>query len=204
MIAHHVHHALTQIKELQQQILEKQRFRGYSGPARAFSGAMALFAASVMNSSAFPQTETAHLAGWGVVFLAAIILNFSALMYWFLFDSVVKSEVRRLGPLLDVSPSIFVGSVLTLVMLARGTYDSLFGTWMCLFGLANVASRHVLPRAIAWLGLYYISCGTACLTLPELNFLNPWPMGIVFFIGEWIGGLVLYFDGKRTLKGESC
>jgi hypothetical protein len=27
--------------------------------------------------------------------------------------------------------------------------------------------------------------------------MNPWTMGIVFFAGEWAGGLILYADDKR-------
>ena len=32
MVANHIHHALDQVRELQQKILDKQRFKGYSGP----------------------------------------------------------------------------------------------------------------------------------------------------------------------------
>jgi hypothetical protein len=28
-------------------------------------------------------------------------------------------------------------------------------------------------------------------------FPNPWPMGIVFFIGETAGGMILYLDRRR-------
>ncbi len=194
MIANHVHHALAQVRELQQKILERQRFKGYSGRARAICGTAALLAAFIMNSSHFPQNTTAHALGWGGVALFGILLNFGALINWFLFDPHVNRDIRRLKPTLDALPSIIVGVVLTITLMLNGLHQYLFGIWMSLFGLANLSSRHVLPKKIWMVGVYYILCGTFCLLVPNISFLNPWPMGIVFFIGEWVGGIILHFD----------
>jgi len=69
---------------------------------------------------------------------------------------------------------------------------------MSLFGLANLASRHVLPKKIWIVGMFYVVCGVVFLIMPGVSFFNPWPVGLVFFIGEWTGGIVLHFDnGKR-------
>ena len=198
MIARHIHHALAQVQELQQKVLEKQRFKGYSGRARAMGGTAAFLGAMIMASNYYPQTTIAHTIGWGIVFATAIFLNYGALTYWFLFDPAVKRDLRRLKPTIDILPSLFVGAVFTLAMLLYGQHQYLFGIWMCLFGIANFASRHVLPKTICWLGLFYIFCGTGCLLLPRFTFLNPWPMGIVFFIGEWIGGFILHYDRKPS------
>ena len=43
-----------------------------------------------------------------------------------------------------------------------------------------------------WIVLYF--CGTVYLLFSDVSFLNPWPMGVVFFIGEWLGGIILHFD----------
>jgi hypothetical protein len=40
----------------------------------------------------------------------------------------------------------------------------------------------------------------AWLLTPHASLANPWPMGIVFFAGEWAGGLILYFDERRYLS----
>ena len=56
MIVNHIHQALAQVQELQQKVLEKQRFKGYSGRARAISGTLALLAAPIMASAYFPKT----------------------------------------------------------------------------------------------------------------------------------------------------
>lgn len=200
MIANHIYHALEQVRDLQQKILEGQRFKGYSGRARAVCGTLALLAAFVMSSSHFPQTTRAHALGWGMVALIGVLLNFGALIQWFLFDPGVKRDIRRLKPTLDALPAIVVGGVLTTLMLMHGHHEYLFGIWMSLFGLANLASRHVLPKRIWMVGTYYIFCGTACLLAPMNLFQNPWPMGIVFFVGEWVGGVILHFGDTQNIS----
>jgi len=200
MIANHIHHALAQVRELQQKILEGQRFKGYSGRARAICGVAALAAAAFMSSSHYPDTTAAHALGWGCVALFGVLMNFGSLIHWFLFDPQVKRDIRRLKPTLDALPPILVGGVLTYLLLDNGLHQYLFGTWMCLFGLSNLASRHVLPRRIWLVGTYYIACGTLFLLFGGMTFTNPWPMGIVFFVGEWTGGLVIHFDDPRKLS----
>ncbi len=197
MISNHVHDALDQVRHLQHAILERIRFHGFSGPTRAFSGTLALFTAIFMSTSYYPQTAKAHLIGWAAVFSVALILNGGALLHWFLNDRAVQRNPRRLRPVLDVIPPLFVGGVLTAALILRGQLDLLFGIWMLMFGLVNLASRHVLPRAINWVGLFYIFAGMAWILTPGMSFMQPWPMGIVFFAGEWAGGLILYVDDKR-------
>jgi hypothetical protein len=193
-IAGHIHLALAQVSELQQKILEKQRFHGYSGRARALSGTAALLAAAAMSTHWYPSNVLAKFTGWAAIFLLAAVLNYGALIYWFLFDPETKRDIRRLKPATDPLPALFVGGILTLVMGIHHQYEYLYGIWMCHFGLANIASRHVLPKRTSLLGLYYIACGTVCLLLP-VSFTNPWPMGLVFFFGEWVGAIILHFDG---------
>lgn len=205
MIANHIHHALEQVRDLQQKILEKQRFKGYSGRARAICGVAALIAAFIMSSSLYDPpagyVNRAYALSWGLVALFGVMINFGALIHWFMFDPSVNRDIRRLKPTLDALPPILVGAVLTIVLLHSNLHQYLFGTWMCLFGLANLASRHVLPKRIWMVGTYYILCGTVCLLYAsETAFTNPWPMGIVFFIGEWAGGIILHFGDTRNLS----
>ncbi len=196
MIARHIHHALDQVRELKQRVLDSQRFTGYSGRIRALSGTAALAAAMIMSFDFYPRTVRAHLAGWGAVLVFSVVFNYSAVIYWFLFHPDVKRDVRRLMPTVDVLPPLFVGGLLSAALIVSGLFNLLFGTWMCMYGLANLSSRRVLPRAIWLIGFYYIVCGTACLFIPEIRFTNPWPMGFIFFVGEWAGGFVFHFCRK--------
>lgn len=196
-----LHDALRQVRELQQAILEKQRFKGYSGRARALAGVVALASGFVLGASRFPVSAEAHLIGWGVVFLLAMAFNYGPLIYWFLYDPEVGRDVRRLRPALEIAPLLAVGGVVTLALAHHGEYNLLFGVWMVLCGLLNFTSRQVLPRGLFWVGLYYLICGTVCLiAFPNLSFTQDSKvMGSVFFFGEFFGGLVLHYDERPWL-----
>lgn len=200
MIASHIHDALAQVKRLQEVILSKQFFRGYSGKARMISGSVALVASAIMDSKLVPYTIGAHLAGWGIVLVVGVMVNYTALFYWFLFDPKTRRNPIMLKPALDAVPALVVGGTLTVTMILYEQFDMLFGVWMSLYGLAQTAYRQSLPRGIYFVGLGYIITGAFCLIAPSLSFLNPWPMGIVFFVGEWIGGIVLILNETRTTK----
>jgi hypothetical protein len=190
MIANHIHDALAQVRKLQEFILEKRLFRGYSGRARIGSGAVAMAGAVVLDSPLVSSEPFAHLLGWAAVVAVGITINYACLLYWFLFNPEVRRNPVMLKPALDALPALGVGGVLTVAIVIAQSYDLLPGMWMCLYGLAQVAYRQSLPAGIYVVGIGYIICGTVCLAL-ELPFLNPWPMGIVFFGGELAGGAVL-------------
>lgn len=194
-----IQEALAHVRELQQAVLERQRFKGYSGRARMMCGGLALLAAAVMSSARYPGTDLAHVMGWGCVFVVALLMNGVALGWWFLHDPVAHRDIRVLRPILDVLPPLAVGGLFTAAMVLNGQMQYLFGVWMCLFGLTNMASRMVLPWMIWVVGVFYLVAGAICLLAPGLDFQNPWPMGVVFCIGEWVGGLVLHYDGTRNV-----
>ena len=196
MVVSHVHEALRQVRAIQRRVLEAERFVGYSGRTRALGGTLALVAAAVMNSDRYPQTVDAHLKGWLVVLAIAVVGNYSALLYWFLFNPKVGRDIRRLMPTVDALPPLAVGGVLSLVFIRAGLFDQLFGVWMCLYGLANFSSRRVLPPAVWGLGSYYVGLGVLFLFHPSVRFLSPLPMGLVFFLGEWVGGFIFHYCRK--------
>ena len=190
MIANHIHDALAQVRKLQEFILEKRLFRGYSGKARIASGCAAMLGAAVMDSKMVPMDPFAHLVGWAAVVAVGIAINYGCLLYWFLFNPEVRGNPVMLKPALDAVPALGVGGVFTVAIVLAGAWDLLPGMWMCMYGLAQVAYRQSLPGGIYFVGIGYILCGTGCLAIPT-SFLNPWPMGIVFLAGELAGGAVL-------------
>ena len=191
----HLHQALEQVRKLQKNILDKQKFKGYSGRARAIGGTFALLAAFLMSTNLVPDTNNAHLTIWMTVLAFAMAVNFGALLYWFFKQENVRS-IKLLQPAINTFPAIFVGAVFTVAMVKHGSYDFLFGAWVCLFGLVCMASRHVLPNGISRVGWLYISFGSILLIFP-VAFTNPWPMGLIFFCGEWFSGLILHFDQEK-------
>jgi len=194
---HPIHDALTTVRTLRRSLVSTERFKGWSGPTRILSGGIALLASLVLALFWEEASIFQELMVWAGVFASAMILNLGALLYWFLNDRLVKKDVARLKPILDVIPPLAVGALFTLVLLLRKEVDLLFGIWMCMFGLTNLASRYVLPGAIGLVGIFYILAGATCLLLPGLSFAQPLAMGVVFFVGELAGGIILYADHRR-------
>jgi hypothetical protein len=204
MIANHIHDALAQVRTLQAFIIERNLFKGYSGKARLVAGLVALAGALVLASPWIPRSPWVHLAGWGAVLAIGVMANYGALVYWFLFDASVRRNPLMLKPAMDAIPALGVGGVLSLALVLHREFDLLFGVWMGLYGLAQVAYRNSLPKGIYLIGIFYLACGAACLLLPGIVFTNPWPMGAVFFCGETAGGLVLVCDHRRTVASAEA
>ena len=194
MIANHIHHALDQVRDLQKRIVERQRFRGYSGRARIICGGLALVTALVMDTDGFPATPEHHLAGWGGLLGLSLLINGVAVWRRVMARRAMGRELLLLKPVLDLIPPLAVGATLSVALLLRGHYEMLFGVWMSLYGLAHFTSRHALPARIPLVGVFYLACGAVCLILPITPFVNPWPMGMVFFIGEGAAGLLFCLD----------
>jgi len=195
-IAGHVHDAIRQVRDLRRRVLEAERFTGYSGQTRVVGGVVALLAALVMSRAWYPRSVDAHLIGWAIVAVIAAIGNYSALLVWFFFNPRMRPDIRRLVPTVDALPPLFVGGVLTASLILTSQFDLLFGAWMCLYGLANLSSRRVLPRAMWPLGAYYILAGCVFLFWPGVSFTSPWGMGLVFFLGEVAGGFIFHYNRK--------
>jgi hypothetical protein len=194
VIASNIHDALRQVRDIKAGLLAGETFTVYSGRMRALAGAFALLGAIIMSRSFYPATIRAHLIGWGVVMAAAFSANYFALFRWFFHHPDRDRDWRRLVPAAEGLPPIFVGGILSTVFILHGLFAPLFGMWMCLFGLTNLSSRRVLPKGSRPLGFFYIACGSGCLFISP-SFINPWPMGIVFFVGEILGGYI--FDVHR-------
>jgi hypothetical protein len=192
MVAHHIHDALSQVRRMQEIILERRSFRGYSGGARMVGAVVTLSGAVVMGADKFPKSDFAHLLGWLAVLGIALLLNYGALGFWFLFNPRVKRNGAMLVPAVDALPALAMGALMTVGLVVRSEYDLLFGTWMILFGLANVTYRKSLPPSNYAVGTFYMICGAICFIWPEIELKKPLPMGLVFFVGEMVGGCVLY------------
>ncbi len=200
MIANHIHDAMGQVRRMQELVLAKQRFKGFSGKSRATGGVFALLGAFVMSRPEFPISEWWHLAGWVVVLLLGMAINFGGLAIWFLFDSVVERDYKQLKPVADALPALGIGAVFSLALVLHAQFDLLFGAWMCLYGLVHMAYQNSLPKIHFLVGIFYMGCGSYALLAPGLSFINPWTMGIVFGAGEIAAGIILYRNRMEEME----
>lgn len=195
MVAGDIEGAIEQIRDLRAKIIENQVFKGYSGVARLMSGCVALVAAVVMSRPSYPVNVSYHMAGWALVYTIAVFLNGGALFGRFLRQSTGLHDWYKLKPVWDVVPPLVAAGTLTLHLFLVDREDSLFGLWMLMYGLIHLSTKHTQPRFIEHVGWYYLLCGVFFL-IAKHSFLNPWPMGIVFFVGELAGGLV-FLSARR-------
>jgi len=195
-----INDALDQVRQLQSICLTKQKFYGYSGKARLFSGVFALLVALVLHLRFHGASELTHFKAWGILAVVSIVTNYLALLLWFLYDDDVQREPRRLRPAIEALPPFAIAGVLTMAFFLNQSWMYMVGTWMLCFGLMNLASRNFLERAIGWVGLYYVVAGTFLILAPTVPFTNPWPMGIIFFAGEVIGGLIMWKGKPRERR----
>jgi hypothetical protein len=134
------------------------------------------------------------------VLLAALALNYGGLAARCLRNSEWRRRPAVVRPALEAIPPLAAGGALSAAAIRGGQYDLLFGIWMALYGLVHIPYRLSLPAANYRVGLAYVACGIACLAWPGLSFTNPWPMGIVFFVGEVAGGWILYRGNREAQK----
>lgn len=185
-----VNEALAQIRQMQNVVQDRLRFRGFSARARIVGGFVALLGATVLGRFAPPDAPLVHLVGWGAVLLLAGGVNYGALLLW-----MCRADRWRCRgewvPALESLPPLAVGGALSLAFWRVGAFDLLPGTWMLCYGLVHMAYRRNLPVGVYFVGFFYLAAGTICLLIPDLSFTDPRPMGMVFGVGEVAGGLAL-------------
>jgi hypothetical protein len=198
MIANHIHDALGQVRKMQELILAKRNFRGYSGTARAIGGIVAFAGSTFIYFLPVAHNPNSHLMVWGTVLCVSLVLNYGALFCWFLFDKKSEMNIQKLLPAIDALPALAVGAILTFALVMHHHYGLLFGVWMMLYGLVHITYRLSLPGENYIVGLFYIFCGTVCLFFFN-DFYNPWPMGITFLVGEIVGGFIFRENRKNKV-----
>jgi len=190
MNEHDIDQALGQVRQMQTLVLDRQRFKGFSGMARMAGGAAALLGAVILRH-AVPAEPRLHLVGWGMVLAVGLAVNFAAL-FWWLFRNRRGLRLAELWPVLEVFPTLSAGAALTFALIRTGQRDLLFGVWMALYGASHMAHRRSLPFPIYCGGLAYLAAGIFFLLWPGVSFTDPRPMGFVFGLGELFGGWVLW------------
>ena len=172
------------------EVMERRRFHGWSGTARAVGGLLALGTAAALHV-VNPQNPVRHADAWGLLALACFLIYTGAMLKWFFTDPDCQRDASRLVPLMDAALPFLVCCALSITMIMSLHFGYLFGTWLLFYGLIHLAVRHVMPSGMRLVGLYYVLCGLFMMLVFRVPFDHPWPMGLVLFVGEIWGGLLL-------------
>ncbi len=195
--------ALTQITEIRLQMARTEVFRGYRAVPAAFSGAVALAAATVQAVAISDpgQQINAYLALW---IGAAVISGMSAVCEMGVRARNASSSLTRELTFLAMeqfSPCLVAGALVTMVVVrsAPECVWMLPGLWQVLYSLGIFASCRLLPRSVFGVAVFYLISGLATLALARgENALSPWAMGLPFCVGQLLAAAVLY----RTLERD--
>jgi len=197
-----VRRALSEIQSIRGYVARCMEFRGYGPLTLALTGIIAIAVASVQQLWLIdPRREFPR-------FLALWVGAAGASLTLIAVETVARA--RRLHSALAMQmiycaveqflPAIVAGILLTAVM-ARSAPQSLWmlpGLWQLLFSLGVFASCRFLPRAIFWVGVWYLATGLTCLALGGGDWaFSPWEMGIPFGIGHLLVAAVLQLDYRR-------
>jgi len=197
-----LHDALVQISDIRRQMARAQVFRGYRAATAAFSGVMALLAASVQRDWApdpfvdvVPFLTIWGLAAVGSLFVVAVEIATRHLRS----DSMLQRELS-LATIECLTPSLVAGALLTLAlaMFARSGMWLLPGLWAILFSLGLFACRRVMPRGILVPAGYYLLSGLLCISLAQgVHAFSPWAMVWTFGVGQFLTAVVLFVSRER-------
>ena len=192
--------ALHQICEIHGHLARSEVYRGYRSLPLALSGLVALAAALVQSTLLVPSNGLAFVHYWVCVGALCAALSSFELLYKYVFreDALRRFKTRRVvGQFL---PCIAAGAAVTFCLCRIGPefIPLIPGFWAFLFSMGIFSSRPYLPRAIGWVGLYYLVAANCLLLLvPGALSLSPWGMGLTFGVGHLLIAVVLYWNIER-------
>jgi hypothetical protein len=202
-----VDEALGQIAEIHDHLARGEEYRGFHPVAVAASGLIGLVAAAAQSSVLFfvsnwlsGPTYAEFAAYWLVVaaFAGAVGVAPAVSNYFYHEDEFARRRTRRIAG--QFLPCVVAGLCITVVAIRLEWHvvTILPGIWMLLFSLGIFATRPYLPRAIGWIGLFYLLAGVGLLAQPTTDVQTAgWAVGSVFAIGQFATTAVLTRNLER-------
>src|SRR5215469_14164314 len=191
-----VERALADLAEVRDRLAECQQFKGYSGPAAAASGAIALVAGLAqfvfVPHPATASDERTYLYVWFACLAAALILNYGAIAVWYSRTGAAQERVRARSAGVALLPAIVLGAVLILALILHGIIWMLPGVWYASYAVGLYASRALVPKGALPLAAAFGIIGAVLLLTPNAAMpLAWWIMPVGFGFGQiYIGWLL--------------
>ncbi|MGB7158191.1 MAG: hypothetical protein WBD40_09005 [Tepidisphaeraceae bacterium] len=201
-----LHDALTQISDIRRQMARAHVFRGYRAATAAFSGVMALLAASVQNDWAPDPFEDVvpYLTIWLIAAGASLAVVAVEIATRHMRSGSMLQRELSLATIECLTPSLVAGALLTLALAAyaRGGMWLLPGLWAILFSMGLFACRRVMPRGIVIPAGYYLLAGLMVIVLAQgRDAFSPWAMVGTFGVGQFLTAGVLFFSQQERGHG---
>jgi hypothetical protein len=195
--------ALAQITEIRQHICRTEVFRACRWLTVGFSGAMA-FVAAAIQACYIPDPQRQlpqYLMLWiGAAALNVAVIGAEIFLRTRAARSIVTRETTR-SAIEQFLPCLIAGGAVTAVIVRRATEAAwmLPGLWAVIFSLGMFATYRLLPRAIFWVGMFYLACGAAALAGGrDGSALSPWVMGLTFGVGQLLLAAIFYYSQERS------
>jgi len=189
--------ALSDLAEVRERLAHIQRFEGYSAPAAAASGALAIAAGFVQMALApNPASERElrlYLSIWLACLVAALLLNYGAVGFWLLKHRGPGEQSRFRTAALSIAPSVALGGILTVALVDHSAYAMLPGAWFAFYAIGLFASYGVIPSSAIGVTFGFSLLAVLFLVTPlERYALNWWVMPLGFGFGQIAIGLLLW------------
>jgi hypothetical protein len=197
--------ALTDISVIREQLAQSTEFQGYAPATLATTGLFALLVAAAQGVWLPESVANMRLFIPVWVATAAVCVLVTSI------ETISRSRREHGGfapamlqsALEQFLPAIVAGGLLTVALLEVAPRDlwMIPGLWHIVFSLGVFASRRFLPRAIFWVGVWFLGCGLACLALAAQTHTNsPWSMGIPYGVGHLLVAAIL--QQRRQLESS--
>jgi len=191
-----VERALADLAEVRDRLAECQQFKGYSGPAAAASGAIAIVA-GIAQFAVVPRPSTladdrTYLLVWFACLAIALALNYGAIGIWYARSGAAQERVRARSAGVTLLPAIVLGAVFSLALILHGQIWMLPGVWYASYAVGLYASRSLVPKGALPLAAAFGIAGAVLLLAPDPTFpLSWWIMPLGFGFGQiYIGWLL--------------
>ncbi len=200
-----LHKALSQISDIHAQVLRSEVFRGYRAVTMMATGGIAVAAAAAQATLVPPTDLIGFVFFW--ILVASVCAGVSAADLILSSRELLAQNIKR-RTLMVVSqslPALGVGALITglLMFLDRDLAALLPGLWAMVYSLGVFAARPYMPRAIGWVGAFYLAAGAWQLWQCEAGVIpSPWGVGLTFGIGQAGLALVFYLNIERP-NGDS-
>jgi len=172
-------------------------FDGYRAAPVAVSGAFALVAGALQR--VLHPDALGFVLLWSVAAAVGFGLNFYVVARTYGASPRQWERSLAFAALLDLTPAMVGGALLTLALVVTRHIEFLPGVWMVLFGTGVMASRRHVPRGCGWIGVAYLLAGTATLVfLPGADVLHADVMAGAFGLGQFLLALVLSRGGAAV------